>query len=491
MTVLIKPKFEKNHKPFFSKHSNGLFLLVVYCFIILFSDALLASSSFIRVRLMDSVKKINISGYGIYFQKQTDFYQNISIPFRSESYIVEPVLLKNNSWGFKIQSSSNNRTLNSSLPDNSLKSDRYFYTKYLWIKGQSLSVAGKIVYPSLLLQVQNQGLIQAVSVLPIDLYVSTVLLNEVPMSWPDEFLKSQAIAIRSYTLSVIKQRQNKFYQLESSVKDQVFDYEKTIHQKNWNKALLISESTKNWILKNKNSTETLKAFYHADCGGSLATEKNVWGTNENASATGKTLGCPMNPKSKWNYQISSLELIQKIKEYWKNKNIQFYQSVSNYDLLDIENTTNDKKIKFPDAESTNNGITNSDKKISRINDMVLVFKSSKNWLPAFQINLKSNEFRSMLGFFDFRSTNFIWKKINDKYYFSGVGFGHGVGLCQWGASQMAKQGQSFSNILSHYYPQAQLVLNSPEMNESDFDSKSQKFTTTRTAKIKTTDITNM
>ena len=36
--------------------------------------------------------------------------------------------------------------------------------------------------------------------------------------------------------------------------------------------------------------------------------------------------------------------------------------------------------------------------------------------------------------------------------FSGRGMGHGVGLCQWGAEEMAEKGYNFEAILSHYYP---------------------------------------
>jgi stage II sporulation protein D len=36
--------------------------------------------------------------------------------------------------------------------------------------------------------------------------------------------------------------------------------------------------------------------------------------------------------------------------------------------------------------------------------------------------------------------------------FSGRGLGHGVGLCQWGAKEIARHGFDFKSILSHYYP---------------------------------------
>jgi stage II sporulation protein D len=41
--------------------------------------------------------------------------------------------------------------------------------------------------------------------------------------------------------------------------------------------------------------------------------------------------------------------------------------------------------------------------------------------------------------------------------FSGRGNGHGVGMCQWGAKEMAEKGHDFKSILSHYYPGTSLM----------------------------------
>ena len=43
-------------------------------------------------------------------------------------------------------------------------------------------------------------------------------------------------------------------------------------------------------------------------------------------------------------------------------------------------------------------------------------------------------------------------KNGDKWVFNGKGFGHGVGLCQMGARARAQAGQSYIQILTHYYP---------------------------------------
>ena len=43
-----------------------------------------------------------------------------------------------------------------------------------------------------------------------------------------------------------------------------------------------------------------------------------------------------------------------------------------------------------------------------------------------------------------------------EHEFAGKGYGHGVGLCQWGAREMAAQGKSYRQILDHYFPGAEI-----------------------------------
>ena len=61
--------------------------------------------------------------------------------------------------------------------------------------------------------------------------------------------------------------------------------------------------------------------------------------------------------------------------------------------------------------------------------------------------------RLALGSTKMRSTLLTSLKIeNGKVHMAGKGYGHGVGLSQWGAKALAEQGQNFADILAHYYP---------------------------------------
>jgi len=62
--------------------------------------------------------------------------------------------------------------------------------------------------------------------------------------------------------------------------------------------------------------------------------------------------------------------------------------------------------------------------------------------------------RDLLGL---RSTNFTWKVEGDSVTFTTTGYGHGVGLCQYGAKGMAEHGYNYRTILGHYYSGVEIM----------------------------------
>jgi len=57
-----------------------------------------------------------------------------------------------------------------------------------------------------------------------------------------------------------------------------------------------------------------------------------------------------------------------------------------------------------------------------------------------------------MGWKTLPSTWFTLRRKGNTFILNGRGYGHGVGLCQWGAQQMAKDGKNYKEILSFYYP---------------------------------------
>ena len=72
------------------------------------------------------------------------------------------------------------------------------------------------------------------------------------------------------------------------------------------------------------------------------------------------------------------------------------------------------------------------------------------------IKISAKQFRNIFGPNIIRSTNFNVHIAGNDAVFEGFGWGHGVGMCQWGAYFMAKQGYNYDEILKYYYPQAEI-----------------------------------
>ena len=75
------------------------------------------------------------------------------------------------------------------------------------------------------------------------------------------------------------------------------------------------------------------------------------------------------------------------------------------------------------------------------------------------VEVKGTVMRTLLGL---NSTNFTVKIDGNTLTFTTTGYGHGVGLSQWGAKHSAEQGQTYDEILAHYYPGTTLTTISTE-----------------------------
>ena len=72
------------------------------------------------------------------------------------------------------------------------------------------------------------------------------------------------------------------------------------------------------------------------------------------------------------------------------------------------------------------------------------------------LEISAKDFRQALDPNVIRSANFTIQVVSGTAYIEGLGWGHGVGLCQWGMYAMAKEGYTYTQILSHYFPGSQI-----------------------------------
>lgn len=250
--------------------------------------------------------------------------------------------------------------------------------------------------------------------LDLEDYLKGVLFHEVSHLWPIETLKAQAVAARTFALYQIQQRQGFDFDVTSDIYSQVYGGSYS-ERKRCNLAVDLTKG----IVLNCNG-EVFPAYFHAVCGGKTEDASVLWRTDVAALKGVECNFCKISPHYYWKFQTPV-------------RNIQDKLAASGIKVKDIT------KIEVSD-------FTKSDRAKS-----LKIFDSEGNF-----IIVSAKDFRQSLDPNIIRSTNFSVAISDGNAFINGKGWGHGVGLCQWGAFQMAAKGYNFEKILYTYYPGSKL-----------------------------------
>lgn len=257
-------------------------------------------------------------------------------------------------------------------------------------------------------------------------YMVGVLAGEMPASYESEALKAQAVAGRSYILDRMENYRKNGTPPEHKGADICND---SAHCKAW----LSMESAcekwgENWAEKYlpKLQTavretrgeymvyegQTVKAFFYSASSGRTETAHDVWGGND--------------------YPY-----------------LQSVESVGDTTAPDFESTVTVTKIDFVQKlQSKNNAVIVSEPLSSMIGEVTRTEGGSVAAVVLGGQLFKGTEIRTIFGL---RSANFTIDAQDDDIVFHVKGYGHGVGMSQYGANYMAKQGKTYREILQHYY----------------------------------------
>jgi stage II sporulation protein D len=361
----------------------------------------------VRVRLRKELPSVDVSGYGLRITPPTGFIDIDAHVGLAKAKIVHT---KPGVWVVRWAGSRRSQKIEA---------------EQLWVKGQMLRLGIEPVPYDLELHENGKKGVDVIARLDMENYLMGVLPAEMPIAWPLEALKAQAVAARSFVMRNSFERRDKYFDVDSTIIDQVYKFlaEAEQHPDYKTKLIRAVKETKGEVLVDDRH-RILKAFYSADCGCQTEDPRFVWGKVDDITSV-KDPTCSKRRPSNWDLQLSRGEVRSRLLA-----------------SLDLPIDTGLRALHV-------GGRTPSGRVASVIASLDVGGKVKT-------VDMKSQVFRRIFGFERIRSTNFSLKWMGDELEIHGSGVGHGVGLCQSGSKSLADEGMKYKDILKLYYPKAQL-----------------------------------
>lgn len=250
--------------------------------------------------------------------------------------------------------------------------------------------------------------------IPLEEYVVGVVAGEMPVSFELEALKAQSVASRSYVMRRLGGNGN--YDVTDTVSNQVYLDDNELKEKWKDKYSQYISKVRQAV--NETSMECLE--YNGEIIDAMFFSTSNGYTEDSGNFFSKSLPYLKSVESSWDQEVSSV--------FQDSKNIslqEFYEKLglSYSKKLNIEN----------------------------------VSRSSSNRVTSLTINGTVFSGKDVYYKLGLRSSDFSFEQLGSNVIVSTKGYGHGVGMSQYGALGMAKKGYSYREILSHYYVGTTLV----------------------------------
>ena len=245
-------------------------------------------------------------------------------------------------------------------------------------------------------------------------------------------LMAQAVASRSFAYLRLASRGE--FDVRSSVLDQVYggvDVENA-------EASAAVDATRGLMLRHQG--RVADALYHSTCGGSTAESPEVWRTAGMAylqrvsDRIGETnrYYCDAAPRFRWTRTLSATQLTDGVAQYLKAYAAVPSGGPGTVRHVAIQGKTKSGRVAELEIETERGAYA------VRGDDIRYVMRAPGGEMLSSTYFSVEPEYSS--------------GGVLEKVTFRGQGYGHGVGMCQWGAIGRARAGQSFRQILATYYP---------------------------------------
>lgn len=304
------------------------------------------------------------------------------------------------------------------------------------------------------------------NILTLDDYVKSVVPYEIYNDWPKEAIKAFAIVSRTYALTNFHSGEDFDMCSETHCQAYLGRGRSTEYSD-----ACVDEVSGMILTYNGKPAET---FYHAVSGGATESAANVWGSNP---AKYPYLTSVLTPEEKYsthnNGVWSSSATMSEISEYIRSKKAyasEFTADITDISIVETTDAGYVYELRLTDADGNTLTVTTAD----RVRILLSKFVKSANFIITRGIPIiKANSVLDTISpdnsypiltsagedsvnysdtLYAISSSGTSAIEADGSMQFVGKGYGHGVGLSQCGAHDMAELGYTFDKILSIYYP---------------------------------------
>jgi len=283
--------------------------------------------------------------------------------------------------------------------------------------------------------VEGKGRMRLVNILNLEEYLYGVLPSEIPSTWPKQAILAQAVLARTKALSGIGMYKGLGFDFYNTVRYQVYRGV----ENECKSAVSAVNATRGVVLTLPSGEEDI--YYSSNCGGYTRGYKGVKGVEESNKPLG--IEFPLSPLDLYNWLASDPDVFCSLDK--ENKSRFRWQRI--YTGRELSNLVSGGTGGLKEV----GGIRVLKRNISGHIDSLKVISSGGE--EEIDSELKIRRILGGLRSSLFRVEIKYDKDGNPEYFiFWGGGFGHGKGLCQYGAKGMADRGYSYQDILRHYFP---------------------------------------
>lgn len=283
------------------------------------------------------------------------------------------------------------------------------------------------------------GTFDLIETLPIERYLPGVLAKELYHGFHARAFEAQAIAARSYALHERSRRaaMGSDFDVEASTMDQAYGGA-TAHPAAEDAVARTRGRVLVW------NGEILRAYYSSTCGDLAASAADTWPTGEGYSfnlaapiqATSRRCACSASPRHRWSVERTLWDVSRRIKLWGAaaGNPIKAISTVRSIAIASRNAAGRPNRYRVTDDRGRRYELT--------AESLRLALNTERPDGPPITMSNRvlSGDFRVVIA--------------GNRVTITGRGFGHGVGLCQFGANGLAGQGLSVNEILARYYPGA-------------------------------------